>query len=58
MVTKNKLSHKNRQEELLEVLLIAWLARAGVTQNEIRKIVGVNANKVSKIARHFIDLRR
>jgi hypothetical protein len=41
-----------RQVRLLENLLIAQLAMAGVPQEEIRKIVGCDMNRVSAIAKH------
>lgn len=39
--------------ELLRDLLIVELAKTGVSQSEIRKIVGCDMNRVSRIARHF-----
>jgi hypothetical protein len=39
--------------ELLRDLLITELAKAGVPQLEIRKIVGCDIHKVSRIARHI-----
>jgi hypothetical protein len=39
--------------ETLKDLLIIELAKAGVPQLEIRKIVGCDIHKVSRIARHI-----
>ncbi len=39
--------------ELLRDLLIVELAKAGVPQSEIRKIVGCDMHHVSRIARHL-----
>ena len=38
---------------LLQDLLIVELARAGITQPQIREIVGVDMWRVSRIARHI-----
>jgi hypothetical protein len=40
-------------EELLRDLLITSLGAAGVKQLEIRKIVGCNMNRVSRIVKHI-----
>jgi hypothetical protein len=51
--------NKERQESDGEVLdglqdlLITELGRAGVPQAEIRKIVGCDMNRVSRIVKHF-----
>lgn len=39
--------------ELLKKLLIVDLAKAGVPQNTIKKLVGVSTNKVNEIVKHF-----
>jgi hypothetical protein len=39
--------------ELLRDLLIVELAKAGVSQPAIRKLVGCDMHRVSRIARHF-----
>ncbi len=43
--------------ETVQDLLIAVLARAGVRQTEIRKILGVDIVKVNRIARHIKSRR-
>ncbi|HEY2934410.1 MAG TPA: hypothetical protein VGK99_21945 [Acidobacteriota bacterium] len=44
--------------ELLRNLLIVELAKAGVSQSEIRKIAGCNMHRVSRIARHLKKAKR
>jgi hypothetical protein len=44
--------------ETVQDLLIATLAKAGVPQTEIRKILGVDIVKVNRIARHIKPRRR
>ncbi len=39
--------------DLLRELLITSLATAGVAQQEIRKIIGCDMNRVSRIAKHI-----
>jgi hypothetical protein len=47
-VTEKKLT-ESRVEELLQDLIIVQLALAGVPGHEIRKVAGVNMNRVTKI---------
>ena len=44
---------KKTTEELIQDLIILELAKAGVPQPEIRKVVGVDIYRVSRIARYF-----
>ena len=46
---------KNEQttEELLRDLLIVQLGLAGLTQHQIREIVGVDMHRVNRIVKHF-----
>jgi hypothetical protein len=44
---------RNEVEEMLKSLLIVQLAKAGIPQPDIRKIVGCDIWRVSEIARHF-----
>jgi len=44
--------------ETLQDLLIAVLAKAGVSQAEIRKILAVDMVKVNRIAKHIKPRRR
>ena len=48
MIKKRKTS-----EELLQDLIIVELAKAGVPQTEIQKVVGVDIHRVNKIAKYF-----
>lgn len=50
---KPKASENDRVSELLKDLLITELGRAGVPQPEIRKIVGCDMNRVSRIVKNF-----
>ncbi len=44
-------------EDLIRDLMIIQLAVAGLGQREIRAIVGVDANRVAAIAKHFKKLK-
>ncbi len=44
--------------EVLKDLLITQLSAAGVPQQAIRKIVGCDANRVSRIAKHIKSAKR
>ena len=48
---------EDKTSDLLEKILISQLALGGVPQQNIRKIVGCDINRVSAIARH-INRRR
>lgn len=52
-MSKTKSGDTDRVAELLKDLLITELGRAGVPQPEIRKIVGCDMNRVSRIVKHF-----
>jgi hypothetical protein len=51
MATKKQQS--DQTSELLRDLLIVELAKVGVSQPQIRKIVGCDMHRVSRIARHL-----
>jgi hypothetical protein len=53
MGRKKQSTETGGSTELLRDLLIIELAKAGVPQLEIRKIVGCDIHKVSRIARHI-----
>jgi hypothetical protein len=53
MADKKKGKEDPGSTELLRDLLITELARAGVPQLEIRKIVGCDVHKDTRIARHI-----
>jgi len=40
-------------DELLQDLLIVQLGLAGLTQHQIREIVGVDIHRVNRIVKHF-----
>lgn len=50
-------SEKQRKEQtmddLLRDLLIVQLGLAGLTQHQIREIVGVDIHRVNRIVKHF-----
>lgn len=57
MKTKSRRGPKD-QAELLTDLLITQLAAAGVRQVAIRKIVGCDINRVSRILKHINTARK
>lgn len=52
-MNKEKPGSKEQTLEILKDLLITELGRAGVPQAEIRKIVGCDIHRVSRIVKHF-----
>jgi len=44
---------ENREIEILENLLIVELAKAGVPQLEIQKIMSIDVNRIGRIAKYF-----
>lgn len=48
---KNK--PKQNAEDLLRDILIVQLGLAGLTQHQIREIVGVDMNRVNRIVKHL-----
>lgn len=53
MAKKTKPVNTNKQVELLQDLLIVELGKLGISQHEIRKIVGVDIRRVSRIVKYF-----
>jgi len=53
MPKKEERTQANASTELLRDLLIVALATSDVPQGEIRRIVGCDMNKVSRIAKHI-----
>lgn len=45
-------------EELLRDLLIVQLGLAGLTQHQIREIVGVDIHRVNRIVKHFKKINK
>lgn len=58
MAPKKRKQQQADTAELLRDLLIVELAKAGVSQPAIRKIVGCDMHRVSRIARHFKKAKR
>ncbi len=56
--TKIKSVNTDKCIELLQNLLIIELGREGLSQHEIREIVGVDINRISKIVKHFNPKKR
>jgi len=45
-------------EDILRDLMIVQLGLAGVGQHQIREIVGVDIHRVSRIVKHFKQLKK
>jgi hypothetical protein len=45
-------------DDLLRDLMIIQLGLAGLTQHQIREIVGVDINRVNRIVKHFKNLKK
>lgn len=52
-MAKAKQQKQQGVEDLLRDMMIVQLALAGVTQHQIREIVGVDMHRVSRIAKHL-----
>lgn len=52
-MASEKRKKEQSAEELLRDLLIVQLGLAGLTQHEIREIVGVDIHRVNRIVKHF-----
>lgn len=48
-----KNEQKQTTDELLQDIMIIQLAQSGLTQHQIREIVGVHINRVNRIAKYF-----
>lgn len=49
---------KNTPEDFLRDILIAQLGLAGLTQHQIRQIVGCDMRYVNRILKHFKKLKQ
>lgn len=58
MAPRKQKTQADPNTELLQNLLIVELAKAGVSQPAIRKILGCDMHRVSRIARHFKKAKR
>ena len=52
-MVKNKIQKVNSTDELLRDLLIVKLGQIGLTQHQIREIVGVDIHRVNRIVKYF-----
>ena len=57
-MSKSKDDRNEEVPELLRDLLITSLGTAGVKQTEIRKIVGCDMNRVTRIVKHIKQERK
>jgi transposase-like protein len=57
-MANEKRKKEQSTDDLLRDLLIVQLGLAGLTQHEIREIVGVDINRVNRIVKHFKKLNR
>ncbi len=49
---------KETTDDLLRDLMIIQLGIAGLTQAQIREIVGVDMHRVNRIVKHFKNLKK
>lgn len=49
---------EQKVEDLLRDLMIIQLGLAGLGQHQIRKIVGVDIHRVSRIVKHFKNISK
>ncbi|MFI5087676.1 MAG: hypothetical protein ACHP7I_04720 [Terriglobales bacterium] len=56
-MAKQKNQRGQTVEELLQDLLIVQLGLAGLTQHQIREIVGVDIHRVNRIAKYFKKIK-
>ncbi len=57
-MAKDNQKKENTTDELLRDLLIVQLGLAGLTQHQIREIVGVDIHRVNRIVKHFKKLNK
>lgn len=57
-MAKDNLKKENTTDELLRDLLIVQLGLAGLTQHQIREIVGVDIHRVNCIVKHFKKINK
>jgi transposase-like protein len=53
MSKEKQKKEQSSTDELLRDLLIVQLGLAGLTQHQIREIVGVDIHRVNRIVKHF-----
>ncbi len=54
---KRNSKNESTTDELLRDLLIVQLGLAGLTQRQIREILGVDIHRVNRIVKHFKSLK-
>jgi hypothetical protein len=57
-MAKRKQKKAEGIEDLLRDLMIVQLGLAGLTQHQIREIVGVDIHRVSRILKHFKNIKK
>jgi len=57
-MAKGKQKKAEGIEDLLRDLMIVQLGLAGLTQHQIREIVGVDIHRVSRILKHFKNIKK
>jgi len=57
-MAENKQKNTATVEELLRDNLIVQLGLAGLTQHQIREIVGVDIHRVNRIVKHFKNIKK
>ena len=57
-MAKSKQKKAETVEDLLRDLIIVQLGLAGLSQHQIRKIVGVDIYRVSRILKHFKSIKK
>jgi hypothetical protein len=58
MMATEKQKKEQISEDLLRDMLIVQLGLAGLTQHQIREIVGVDIHRVNRIVKHFKKIRK
>jgi transposase-like protein len=57
-MAKSKQKKAETVEDLLRDLIIVQLGLAGLSQHQIREIVGVDIYRVSRILKHFKSIKK
>lgn len=58
MMAAEKQKKEQTSEDILRDLLIVQLGLAGLTQHQIREIVGVDIHRVNRILKHFKKIKK
>lgn len=58
MANKEQKKEQPTTDELLRDLLIVQLGIVGLTQHQIREIVGVDIHRVNRIVKHFKKINK